>query len=331
MPDDDFEQRLSALLNARAEDSAEPFDAGTVAARAISDAMQRGPLGGPRRNHRMTLPIPRPARYWAMAAIGLTALLFGVGMVLSRPTNTASPSTVPTPATSATPNAEPPRSFDGWLNAQVGGDSAEYNLTPGSYYIDQPAGHRVTFQVGSGWWPWRKIDQRAVVLDDGAVASGFFMEIAQVGRLYADPCDDTAGFLDPASSSSVDDIVRIFTSWDTFTTGVEPATIGGLPATKVDLVKTVSDEACPFNDDGTGPNLFETPGGVKVSLYLGYLHRENQAYVLEIGGTPTVILVTDYSESSIYEEINDHVTRSPQLHADQQADLRRMVDSLTIE
>lgn len=132
------------------------------------------------------------------------------------------------------------------------------------------------------------VNADALVLGVGPRDSGWGITFAMVGEVYLDPCQADAGTVEPAVADSAQGLVSTFTSLPGFGSTAEPAMVGGYPA--YDPATCIS------------PVLFTTPLHGSIAPRPGSNTHAFQLLVVDVDGTPLVIRLTDYPESSEFAD-----------------------------
>ena len=293
MREHDFETRLTNLLRERGEYSVEQFDPQTVADAAIEGAQQRGPGIGLRRIFHMLNQISRPARYGLAAAIvALVAMgggLLYVGgipwLTTATPSATATATATPSPPTTVQPT--PTQTPSGPILLL----GIPYRLAGGTYLLEEPYPAEITFDV-PGKWTAVPVAADGLGVGPEQPDSGWGITFALVGEVLADPCLPDGATLDASVAESAEAMAAAIASWPGFTSSAEQMTVGGYPATQIELTRTYDPATC------ANPVLFRTPLAGRIEPRPGGVSHLFQLIVLDIDGTPLVIRTTDYPEST---------------------------------
>lgn len=223
---------------------------------------QGPPLGRP--------ALPRPLKF---ALVGVLVVMLGSGLALVGG-RLADRGSLVGASPEPTPRLAP---ADAWPP-----------LEPGvPYYIDAPV--RVTFSVPAGWtYSFTNPAGSFVRNEQNTAGVGWFV----TKNLYRDPCHWLNGPLDPPLGPGVDDLVNALLKLPGFVVGGPvPAIVGGLPATSLNLMQTVSTSDC---DEGLVPDgrevaqvkvWSETPNG-GVESFGG----TSTVRVLSVGGTRLMVI-----------------------------------------
>jgi hypothetical protein len=259
----------------------------------------------------------------AAAAIALV-IIVGI-QLLPRPRvgSDASPKPTPTAAPSATGALS-------LLEAPTAG-----NLPAGTYYLDLPVyPGRIEFQVPAGWWHWFDTSARVNAtangilvdsLDTGATnGSAWGLSFTLVGKVLADPCDRTAGFMDSSVTESADSLAAAFASWGAFpVTRSEDVTVSGFAGKRVEITRG-ADATCV-------PTLFDTPYGYHFEMEFPSSEPiVNQFTFLDVQGSVLVIWTTDFPGTTLFEE-QGGASPDPVAHVQDQVQLHGILDSIVIE
>jgi hypothetical protein len=283
----------------------------------------------------MTMHIPNAARYALVAAALVAAVLVGATLSGRGPnfeggpeaTQTVSSLPSPTASPTAAASATGPRSL---LESPTTGD-----LPAGMYFLDLPAyPGRIEFQVPAGWWHWWDTSAQADAtvhgilvdsLDTGAAnGSAWGLSFTLVDRIFADPCDRTAGFMDSSVTESADSLAAAFATWAAFpVTSSEDVTVSGFAGKRVEITRG-ADATC------AGP-LFDTPSGFHFEMELPSSEPiVNQFTFLDVGGSVLVIWTTDFPGTTLNEE-QGGASPDPEAHVEDQLQLHDILDSIVIE
>jgi hypothetical protein len=140
------------------------------------------------------LPNMNQAMRIALASAAVVAVAL-IGITLFRGPGIGSFPFAPTPSPSAEPS---PVTLPG----------AGIQLTPGRYVIGDPFPVRLTMRLGEEWAVWGSVapDVAAVYQGTPDPSDGRGIIVVLVDNLYADPCNQASGQLDPPLGPSVDDL-----------------------------------------------------------------------------------------------------------------------------
>jgi hypothetical protein len=215
------------------------------------------------------LPVTRQRSRWSMAVpfpgivvpIGLAAAAAVVAVLIGL--NLLAGPNVGAPDASATPTPDVRSGLLFWSGRE---------LPAGEYVIDQPFPTRLRLTVPDGWQAFGVTDHLAAICTNACeqperVGLAFWI----VTNTYADACD-AAGAHDPPIGPEVDDLVAALTSMPRHeATTPRAVTVGGLPATYLELTAAPSlgDCALPgFRAWTTGPDVRESPPGERDRLWV---------------------------------------------------------------
>jgi hypothetical protein len=325
-PREDFVGRLESYLDDYEGYTPLPESVRTAVHASLPSVKQTGSEPGPMRFLAMTLQIPAPARYGLVAAALVAAVLLGA-FVFADGGGIGGPSDSTEPMSSASPSpAELTSLFDA---PQVDG-----NLLPGRYVLDHDAfPARIEVDVPEGWWYWfpeprpEDSDTHAILvdsLDTGASnGSAWGLSFTSVGEVREEPCDAGAGMMDPSVTDSAASLAEAFSSWETLPATVEDVTIGGYEGKRVEL--DTSSSACLSR-------LFTTPAGFSFEIQRARSDvpaPPEQFTFVDVDGSVLVIWTTDYPGTN-YFEIDGGATYDSEAHAEDQVQLRQILDSIVI-
>ncbi len=247
---------------------------------------RRGPFAG------WSLSSPIVSMSLAAAAVIVLAL---VGLNLLGPTNVGPPG----PSDVASPSPDVTTNLEFWTGRDVPG---------GTYVIGEPFPARITMTVPAGWTAFGVTDGLAAICSNSCqqpdrAGLGFWI----VQNVYADPCD-ASGVADPPIGPTVDDLVDALGALPRHeATEPRPETIGGLPATYIELTaeEERGDCALPgFRAWTAGSDLRESPPG-----------ERNRLWILDMDGTRVMV----------------DLAIPPNADADLVAELEGVIASLRIE
>lgn len=260
--------------------------------RVLDAVMAEIPLTGQRRSLRSAWrrTAARPLLAVAASAVA-TVLTIAALSVVGAPHPTSEPA-APSPTTSL-----PPDSGLSPAPAWIGTDALRPDVT---YYFQLPV--RVSFRAPTGWMYVDTSKEQSVIANVTLTAS---VNWTRVSNVYADPCHWLSSALDPPVGPTVDDLVAALERLrNVQVSAPAQTTIGGLPATTLTLVPTVSAASC---DQGqilywslARGNEFDLTGSVT-------------AAIVEVHGVRLVVLTW---------------TSSPSPDARTTADLASILDSI---
>jgi len=238
---------------------------------------------------------------WATAAVLAAVVLIGV-MVVNGNGNarlgvgsSSSSSPSPTASRTAAPSSTPVAS---------GSLPQSGSVTQGSYTIGDPFPIQLGLDIGPGWTMWSSgVGATSVALyktspdPPGGLALGFLV----VDNILADPCDQSAGEMDPPVGPAPLDLAEALAA-QTGTESSDPVSveIDGYSGVYLDYRNT---------GDGECVNLTRWPGRDALS------GERDQVWILDVEGTRLVI------DAASFEGTPD----------DDVAEMRTMVESLTIQ
>lgn len=226
--------------------------------RVLDAVLDRVPVTRQRRGPAW-LTFSAPVVPTALAAAAVVVLAFLSLNLIGGP-NVGGPEPTATP--SGTPDPQATLRF--WSGRELPG---------GEYLVDEPFPVPITLTVpGGGWTAFGATEDLAAICTDGCeqpdrVGLGFWV----VSNLYADACDPS-GIADPPIGASVDDLVAGLSGMPRHSaTEPRPATIGGHPATYLELTADadLGDCALPgFRAWIAGQEIRESPPGEVDRLWL---------------------------------------------------------------
>jgi hypothetical protein len=260
-------------------------------------------------------------RFGIAVAVVVAAVVLGI-TVLGRPNESVGPSGPPTATTTLVPTtASIP------LLSDQGSIETGAVLAPGTYLLDYPFPARSALTVPDGWMVWH-IDflTAGLLVDTGSgPGSGYGLFFLSPGdKIFADPCDKTRGMLDPVPGPSVDDLAAALASLP----GMAASTpvdieLDGHPGKLIELTAPADVASCPVG----AATLWDFPGQDDYPMALG---EQLPIRILDVDGVRLVIVATDYPGTSAYE-LGQGETFDPEAHADHQAELQGIVDSIVID
>ena len=239
-------------------------------------------------------PMSSPLR-WSAAVLVIAVVLIGAIVVYGngRPgvgSSTPSPSASRTLAPSPTPVAS-------------GALPPSGSVIQGSYTIADPFPVQIGVEIGPGWAMWSSgVGPATVALyktspdPPAGLAIGFLI----VDNVFADPCDQSAGEMDPPVGPAPIDLAEALASQTgTESTDPVPVEIGGYSGVYLDYRNT---------GDGECGDMTRWPGRDAL------IGERDQVWILDVDGTRLVIDAASFEGTS---------------EADV-AEMRTMVESLTI-
>ncbi len=278
------------------------------------------------------------ARWGSAAAVVVAAVVVGAAVLGNGRADSgvgagsATPSPSLTPSFTPSPTPAPPTSLSGAPQATCPGSTAKC-IQPGTYGLTSsvwPA--TITFDVPAGWFEWSAAsDFDGVLVDSGPDApdgSGWGLMFATVGVVSKDPCDPGKGTVDPATTTTVDGIVKAMRAWPGFTaTAPARIVVGGYNGQLVELSSTLKPAACP------NPVLWTTKHSATIDAYplvtKDSVPHKVQYRILDVDGTPLVIRTTDFPETSP-NEAEQGVGRDPTRHGQDQVELHEILNSIRV-
>lgn len=249
---------------------------------------------------------------------------------MASPSPTPSPTPIPTPT--PTPTAAPPTALGSAPLVTCPLDT-EQCLQAGTYRLTSSAWPgEVTLDVPAGWSQWKPAsDYEGVLVDAGPDAkqgSGWGLMFMTVGAVSKDPCDPSKGTFDPATTSTVDGLVKAMRAWPGLkATAPTPIVLAGYSGQLVELTSSLTLANCK---DGF---IWSTPQLEKVDAYpmvsADKTPHPAQFRVLDVNGTPLVVRTTDFPETSP-NEASQGVAPNPTRHAADQIQLHQILDSIKV-
>ena len=236
-----------------------------------------------------------PLRWGAAAAIVAAVLIGaivvygngGIGIGSSTPSPSASRTVAPSP-TPVESGSLPQAGF----------------VIQGSYEIADPFQVQLGLEIGPGWSMWSSgvlSETVALYKTSPDPPSGLAIGFLIVHNVLADPCDPTAGELDPPTGPAPIDLAEALASQTgTESTDPVPVEIDGYSGVFLDYRNT---------GDGECGNMQRWPGRDAL------VGERDQVWILDVDGTRLVIDAASF-EGTSEEDI---------------AEMRTMVESLTIE
>jgi hypothetical protein len=265
--------------------------------RVLDDVLDRLPSTPQRPSSglaRRFSPMSNPLR-WGAAAVVIAVVLIGAIVVYGNGGPGVGAST-PSPSVSATLAPSPTPLASGAL-PQSG------SVAEGSYTIAEPFPVRLGLDIGPGWAMWSSgVGATSVAMyktspdPPAGLAIGFLI----VDNVFADPCDQSAGAMDPPVGPSPMELAEALVSQTgTESTDPVPVEIDGYSGVYLDYRNT---------GDGECGNMTRWPGRDAL------VGERDQVWILDVGGTRLVIDAASFEGTS---------------EADV-AEMRTMVESLTI-
>ena len=270
-----------------------------------------------------------------LAAAAVIAALFIGSQFLAAPANVGGPGVEPT-ATPEASVAEPTDQASGEGPSSLLDSPDTGDLPPGRYYLEIDAyPGRIEFEVPEGWWYYwpeatrEDSDVHAILVNSietgAANGSAWGLAFAVIGEIRVDPCDAEAGTMDPSVAASAGSLAAAFSSWpDIPATSVDDVTIGGYAGKRVEL--SAESSTCLST-------LFTTPAGYSFDIQRARADTPappEQFTFLDVEGSVLAIWTTDYPGTN-YWEIDGGASYDPQAHADDQVELKAILDSIVIE
>ena len=209
----------------------------------------------------------------AAAAIVVVAVI----AIKFLPTTNIGPAPTPTPTASPSPTPMPtPRPLTVI-------DSGPVPIEAGTYVANAPFLVPLTFTVPSGWsgnigGPYLV----ALTPTDGRS----YVDMEIFNKVYADPCHNDQGLLNPLPGPSVDDLVTALKNMPSVTvSAVTNGSIGGLAAKQLTLTAPSSFAGCTLTSDGQF-RVWVLPLGATNDMHPG---ESQQIWILEVDGQRLVI------------------------------------------
>ena len=180
----------------------------------------------------------------------------------------------------------------------------------GKHAADVPFLAPLTFAVPNGWsgnigGPY------LVALGTNDDRSYFLIEILNKPFVYADPCHNDRGFLNPLPGPSVDDLVTALKSMPSVTVSpVSDRSIGGLAAKQLMLTAPNSFADCTLTSDGQF-QVWQPGWGVPDDMTPG---ESQQISIVEVDGQRLVIVTSASpgADTSAIEGILESISFTPQ-------------------
>jgi len=167
----------------------------------------------------------------------------------------------------------------------------EAPLEPGRYLIDDPFPVRIGLTIPGGW---TANPTRATQAELGRDGGGAGLVFTIVEGVYADPCHNDRGLIDPPVGPTVDDLVAALAGLPGITvSGPSDTTIGGLPAVTMTLTAPSVTEGCTAEPQAPLFKLW----GVPEWHELGPGQR-NRLWVVGVGDTRLVIAAIEDEDST---------------------------------
>ena len=259
----------------------------------VPATQQRRPRLTARRFILMSIPVR-----WGAAAVVVAAVLIGV-MVINGDggvgIGSSTPSPSPSPSRTVAPSPTPVAS---------GSLPQSGSVIQGSYTIADPFPIQLSLQIGPGWSMWSSgVDASGVALYKASpdpptgLAIGFLI----VDNVYANPCDLSAGAMDPPVGPAPMDLAQaLIAQTGTESTDPVPVEVDGYSGVYLD-----------YRNTGEGECGNMTRWGSRDAL----VGERDQVWILDVDGTRLVIDAASFEGTS----------------EDDVAEMRTMVESLTIE
>ena len=234
----------------------------------LDSVLDRVPVTPQRRRGLGGWSLASPLLPMGVAAAAVLVLTL-VGINLFGPSNIGGPD--PSASAQATPGPTADLLF--WSGRELPG---------GDYVIGEPFPARITLTVPAGWTAFGVTDGLAAICSNECeqperVGLGFWV----IDNVYADACD-VAGVADPPIGPGVDDLVAALRALPRHTaTEPRPATIGGLPATYIELTADAQLGDCDlpgFRAWTTVSDFRESPPG-----------ERDRLWILSVGGTRLMV------------------------------------------
>ena len=219
----------------------------------IVTTKQIRPLPGPMRYLSM-ITLPAPARYGAVAALAIAAVLIGAYALGPRGNIGGTPVPEPTPT---------PRPFA----------DASGSLEPGRY-VSTIDSIEISYTVPAGWKREPSGPELMGPISDEIGGLSFWT----VSNVFADPCQFELGTLQPPPGASVDDLADALAGQP----GIDPA-----PASEV-VVDGFAGKYIEYVTPATGCDAFgpwPTPNGLVL-----FPSTEARYWILDVDGTRLVML-----------------------------------------
>ena len=341
--DDDFIDRL--------EDYLESFEGATPLPDRVRDAVRAslprtGQVRPARSSERMLDMMSRVstrARWGLAAAVVVAAVVLGAAVLNNGRADSGvgsgsapaspSPTSSATPSPTPTPSPAPPTALGGAPQVACPPPDTAQCIQPGTYGLISSAWPgQITLDVPAGWFDWNPAgDFEGVLVESGPDApqgSGWGLMFATVGAVSKDPCDPSKGTLDPATTSTVDGLVKAMRAWPGFkATAPTPIVVAGYTGQLVELTSNLTSADCPSS------LLWTTKLSGKVDAYplatRDKTPHKVQFRILDVNGTPLVVRTTDFPETSP-NEAEQGVALNPTRHSADQVELHQMLDSIKV-
>lgn len=232
----------------------------------------------------------------AAAAIVVVAVI----AIKFLPTTNIGPAPTPKPTPTASPTPAPtPLSLTVTTNGPV-------PIEAGTYAAASPFLVPLTLTVPSGW-SGAIPGPNLVQLNQSLGASDITFELFD--KVYADPCHNDRGLLNPLPGPSVADLVAALTKMPSVTVSpVTDATIGGLPGKQLTLTAPNSFAGCTLTSDGYF-RIWQLPLGATFDMTPG---QARLIWIVEVDGQRLVIDRAQIPGDSDISGILDSITFTPQ-------------------
>jgi len=221
-------------------------------------------------------PMSRPLR-WSAAALVVAVILIGAIVVYGNGSPGVGSST-PSPSASRTLAPSPTPVASGSL-PQSG------SVTEGSYTIADPFPVRLGLEIGPGWAMWSQgVGGTTVALYKGSPdpPSGLAIGFLIVDNVFADPCDQSAGEMNPPVGPAPMDLAEVLASQTgTESTDPVPVEIGGYSGVFLD-----------YRNTGECGDMTRWPGRDAL------VGERDQVWILDVDGTRLVIDAASFEGTS---------------------------------
>jgi hypothetical protein len=216
---------------------------------------------------------------WGAAAMIGAVLLIGVMVVYGTGgLGIGSPTPSPSAARSLAPSP---------TSVASGSLPASGSVVPGSYTIADPFPLQLDLEIGPGWTMWSSgVEPATVALYKASPdpPAGLALGFLTVDNVYADPCDVSAGEMNPPVGPAPIDLAEALAAQ----TGTEsadpvPVEIGGYSGVYLDYRNT---------GDGECGNLSRWPGRQAL------VGERDQVWILDVAGTRVVIDAASFDDTS---------------------------------